>query len=103
MRPDGSYVSLCRCELDPRGLDQKQTTLPFWSIFGAGQGRLGTGKRNRSNDLDLICVHLEGRRSIQLSYGRTANPDSKAFTTRMNTVLYGLTFCRRSRRSVQLS
>jgi hypothetical protein len=70
MRPDGSYVSLCRCELDPRGLDQKQTTLPFWSIFGAGQGRLGTGKRNRSNDLDLICVHLEGRRSIQLSYGR---------------------------------
>jgi hypothetical protein len=71
MRPDGSYVSLCRCELDPRGLDQKQTTLPFWSIFGAGQGRLGTGKRNRSNDLDLICVHLEGRRSIQLSYGRT--------------------------------
>jgi len=23
-----------------------------WSIFGAGQGTLGTRKRNRSNDLD---------------------------------------------------
>jgi hypothetical protein len=42
----------------------------FWSIFGAGQGRPRTRKRNRSNDLELICVHLEGRRSIQLSYGR---------------------------------
>jgi hypothetical protein len=44
--------------------------LSFWCIFGADQGRLGTRKRNRSNDLDLICVHLEGRGSIQLSYGR---------------------------------
>ncbi len=26
--------------------------LDFWSIFGAYQGRLGTRKRNRSNDLD---------------------------------------------------
>jgi hypothetical protein len=87
MRPDGSYVSLCRCELDPRGLDQKQTTLPFWSIFGAGQGRLGTGKRNRSNDLDLICVHLEGRRSIQLSYGRTSYVDSKSFIAKKSMIL----------------
>src|SRR2546428_14138373 len=56
--------------------------LSFWCIFGAGQGRLGTRKRNRSNDLDLICVHLEGRRSIQLSYGRTGRIDSKTFITR---------------------
>ena len=57
----------------------------------------------RPGRLELPTLCLEGRRSIQLSYGRTANPDSKAFTTRMNTVLDGLTFCRRSRRSVQLS
>jgi hypothetical protein len=44
--------------------------LSVWCIFGAGQGRLGTRKRNRCNDLDLVCVHLEGRCSIQLSYGR---------------------------------
>ena len=44
----------------------------IWSNFGAAQGWLGTRKRNRSNDLDLICVTLEGRRSIQLSYRRTS-------------------------------
>jgi len=61
--------------------------LSFWCIFGAGQGRLGTRKRNRSNDLDLICVHLEGRRSIQLSYGRTSRVDSKSFIAKKSTIL----------------
>jgi hypothetical protein len=55
-----------------------------WSNVGAAQGRLETRKRNRSNDLDLICVHLEGRRSIQLSYGRTSFLDSKPFIRRTN-------------------
>ena len=53
--------------------------------------------------LELATPCLEGRRSIQLSYGRAANPDSKAFAPRVNTVLDGLTFCRRSRRSIQVS
>ncbi len=77
--------------------------LSFWCIFGAGQGRLGTRKRNRSNDLDLICVHLEGRRSIRLSYGRTGYVDSKSFIAGDETILEGLDICRKGRRSVQLS
>jgi hypothetical protein len=56
--------------------------LSFWCIFGAGQGRLGTRKRNRSNDLDLNCVHLAGRCSIQLRYGRNLI-DSKTFAPNM--------------------
>jgi len=35
---------------------------------------------------------LEGRRSIQLSYGRITNSDSKAFMPFINTVLDELTF-----------
>jgi hypothetical protein len=34
----------------------------------------------------LICVHLEGRRSIQLSYGRNGI-DSKTFALRRHSVL----------------
>ncbi len=42
-------MSLCRSELDTRGLDQKQTTLEqLWSNSRMAQTR----KRNRSNDLD---------------------------------------------------
>jgi hypothetical protein len=72
--------------------------LSFWSIFGAGQGRLGTRKRNRSNDLDLICVHLEGRRSNQLSHVRIDNSDSKTFVFRRNIVLEESTLCGKGRR-----
>ena len=39
----------------------------------------------RPGRLELPTLCLEGRRSIQLSYGRTMNSDSKAFTTRINT------------------
>ena len=39
----------------------------LWSNFGAGQGWPRTRKRNRSNDLDWICVSFVARRSIQLS------------------------------------
>ncbi len=71
--------------------------LSFWCIFGAGQGRLGTRKRNRSNDLDLICVHLEGRRSIQLSYGRIVYYlDFRTFLALRNHLLFG------SARDIQL-
>ena len=57
----------------------------------------------RPGRLELPTLCLEGRRSIQLSYGRAANSDSKAFTTRINTVLDGLTPCQKGRRSIQLS
>ena len=35
---------------------------------------------------------LEGRRSIQLSYGRTSIQDSKTFTARQDTLLDGMIF-----------
>ena len=57
----------------------------------------------RPGRFELPTLCLEGRRSIQLSYGRAANSDSKAFTTGINTVLDALTFCRKGRRSIQLS
>jgi hypothetical protein len=56
----------------------------------------------RPGRLELPTLCLEGRRSIQLSYGRAANSDSKAFTTGINTVLDALTFCRKGRHSRQL-
>ena len=55
----------------------------------------------RPGRLELPTLCLEGRCSVQLSYGRAANPDSKAFTVRMNTVLDGLTICHKGRRSIQ--
>jgi len=75
----------------------------IWSNIGAAQGRLGTRKRNRSNDLDLICVHLERTRSIQLSYGRTTCVDSKSFIAGDDTILAASSLCRKGRRSMQLS
>jgi hypothetical protein len=46
---------------------------------------------------------LEGRRSIQLSYGRTSCVDSKSFTAGDDTVLDALILCRSGRRSMKLS
>jgi hypothetical protein len=74
-----------------------------WSNVGAAQGRLETRKRNRSNDLDLICVHLEGRRSIQRSYGRTSRVDSKSFIAGDDTILQAVSLSRKGRRSIQRS
>src|SRR2546429_9790132 len=62
-----------------------------------------TCKRRSAKHLEFLPSLLEGRCSVQLSYGRAANPDSKAFTVRMNTVLDGLTICRKGRRSIQVS
>jgi len=62
---------------------------------------LFSGLRRLRQDLVNFISRLEGRCSVQLSYGRAANPDSKAFTVRMNTVLDGLTICRKGRRSIQ--
>src|SRR5260370_15764886 len=42
---------------------------------------------------------LEGRRSIQLSYGRTSCIDFKSFIGRYNTIMAASTLCRRGRRS----
>jgi hypothetical protein len=33
-------------------VSETSASFDFWSNFGAGQGRLGTRKRNRRNDLD---------------------------------------------------
>jgi hypothetical protein len=41
----------------------------------------------RPGRLELPTLCLEGRRSIQLSYGRVVNSDSKTFRFRSNTVL----------------
>src|SRR6266446_7085975 len=57
-------------------------------------------KRRSAKHLQFVPSLLEGRCSVQLSYGRAANPDSKAFTVRMNTVLDGLTICHKGRRSI---
>ena len=70
----------------PGFIPETSASSDLWSNFGAAQGRRGTRKRNRSNDLDLICVHLEGRRSIQLSYGRIACIDSRSFVARKNAI-----------------
>ena len=37
--------------------------------------------------LELATLCLEGRRSIQLSYGRTSYVDSKSFIARNSTIL----------------
>jgi hypothetical protein len=50
--------------------------------------------------LELATLCLEGRRSIQLSYGRIAESDSKAFADRNDTVLDSLTFYAKGSRSI---
>ena len=45
---------------------------------------------------------LEGRRSLQLSYGRVAFIDSKTFPAPANTVLDALIFCAKGERPIRL-
>jgi hypothetical protein len=98
-----SYNAIEAMDFEPRDAANRCTKSPYrllWSNFGAGQGWLGTRKRNRSNDLDWVCVQLEGRRSIQLSYGRTSRVDSKSFIAGDDTILQAVSLCRRGRRSM---
>jgi hypothetical protein len=46
---------------------------------------------------------LEGRRSIQLSYGRSSCVDSKPFIAKKSMILGRSPLCRRGRRSTKLS
>src|SRR5438445_13315009 len=57
----------------------------------------------RPGRLELPTLCLEGRRSIQLSYGRTSCIDFKSFSGRYNTILAASSLCRRGRRSTKLS
>jgi hypothetical protein len=52
----------------------------------------------RPGRLELPTLCLEGRRSIQLSYGRTSCIDFKSFIGRYNTILAVSSLCRRGRR-----
>ena len=49
-----------------------------------------TCKRRSAKHLEFLPFFLEGRRSIQLSYGRISNVDSKPFTARMDAILWRL-------------
>jgi len=53
--------------------------------------------------LEVLPSLLEGRRSIQLSYGRILYTDSKTFIASTATVLRSLTVCAQDRRSFPLS
>ena len=57
----------------------------------------------RPGRFELPTLCLEGRRSIQLSYGRTSCTDFKSFIGRYNTILAVSTLCREGRRSTKLS
>ena len=46
-----------------------------------------TCKRRSAKHLEFLPSLLEGRRSIQLSYGRTARIDSKPFIEKKSTIL----------------
>ncbi len=50
-------------------------------------------KMARPEGFEPPTLCLEGRRSFQLSYGRTLNIDSKSFMLRANTILKALTLC----------
>jgi hypothetical protein len=52
--------------------------------------------------LELATLCLEGRRSIQLSYGRTSRVDSRPFIAGDDTILLAVSLCRKGRRSFQL-
>jgi hypothetical protein len=56
----------------------------------------------RPGRFELPTLCLEGRRSIQLSYGRN-RIDSKTFALRRHTVLDALTLCAKGRGSVSMS
>jgi hypothetical protein len=49
MGPEDRYVGYVDLSLTREGWIKSKRR---WSNFGAGQGRLGTRKRNQSNDLD---------------------------------------------------
>ena len=47
----------------------------------------------RPGRLELPTLCLEGRRSIQLSYGRTSRVDSKSFIAGDDTILQAVSLC----------
>jgi hypothetical protein len=60
--------------------------------FGTTEGKISgerACKRRSAKHLEFLPSLLEGRRSIQLSYGRTACIDSKSFIARKK-VFFGL-------------
>jgi hypothetical protein len=74
--------------------------------FGTTGGEISgerTCKRRSAKHLEFLPSLLEGRRSIQLSYGRAASTHSNSFIGRYNTILAAPSLCRRGRRSTKLS
>jgi hypothetical protein len=74
--------------------------------FGATEGEISgerIRKRRPAKHLDFLPPLLEGRRSIQLSYGRVSNADSKSSIADSDTILEALTFYRKGRRSTVIS
>ena len=57
----------------------------------------------RPGRLELPTLCLEGRRSLQLSYGRVAHHDFTAFVRRTETVSDAFTFCPKGRHSFRSS
>jgi hypothetical protein len=56
----------------------------------------------RPGRFELPTLCLEGRRSIQLSYGRAGYVDSKSFIVGSDTILDSLTFYRKGRGSMRM-
>src|SRR2546430_11983086 len=60
----------------------RSTLFPYTTLFRSIGGEISgerTCKRRSAKHLEFLRSLLEGRRSIQLSYGRTARIDSKPF------------------------
>ena len=73
--------------------------------FGTTEGEISgerTHKRRSAKHLEFLPSLLEGRRSIQLSYGRN-RIDSKTFAPCGYTVFDALTLCANGRRSPQIA